>query len=46
MSYVNERLRRIIGLIDHDGSMSISKTEFKQILENAEAARCLQDVGV
>jgi len=46
VTYVNEKLRSVVKLIDQDGSMSISKAEFKQILENAEAARCLQDVGV
>jgi len=46
VSYVNEKLQRVVKLLDTDGNNSISKKEFLEILENMDAVRCLQDVGV
>eukprot|EP00929_Paragymnodinium_shiwhaense_P053369 TRINITY_DN26706_c0_g1_i3.p1 TRINITY_DN26706_c0_g1~~TRINITY_DN26706_c0_g1_i3.p1 ORF type:complete len:760 (-),score=159.69 TRINITY_DN26706_c0_g1_i3:99-2378(-) len=44
--YVNDKLSRVMSLIDTDGGGSISKKEFMQILENVDAVRSLNDVGV
>lgn len=46
VTYVNEKISRVMLLLDADGGGSISKKEFMQILENVEAVRCLNDVGV
>eukprot|EP00928_Gymnodinium_smaydae_P069349 TRINITY_DN5279_c0_g1_i1.p1 TRINITY_DN5279_c0_g1~~TRINITY_DN5279_c0_g1_i1.p1 ORF type:complete len:366 (-),score=61.82 TRINITY_DN5279_c0_g1_i1:122-1219(-) len=46
ISYVKERLERVVDMIDLDGGRSISKNEFMQILGYEEAVRCLHDVGV
>merc|ERR1712113_992331 len=46
VTYVNQKLQRVMAMLDTDGGGTISKTEFCQILENADAVRCLQDVGV
>mmetsp|Transcript_140864 Transcript_140864/g.357866 ORF Transcript_140864/g.357866 Transcript_140864/m.357866 type:complete len:772 (-) Transcript_140864:154-2469(-) len=46
VSFVKGRVWKIVEEIDQDGDMSISKNEFKQILENVHACRALQDVGV
>mmetsp|Transcript_14045 Transcript_14045/g.31813 ORF Transcript_14045/g.31813 Transcript_14045/m.31813 type:complete len:589 (+) Transcript_14045:3-1769(+) len=46
VNYVNDKLKEVVLLLDRDGDMKISKGEFMQILENPEACRCLEDVGV
>merc|ERR1712107_522891 len=46
VTYVNQKLQKVVAMLDTDGGGTISKTEFMQILENVEAVRCLQDVGV
>jgi len=46
VNYVNEKLQKVMAILDADGDETISKSEFLQILENVDAARCLQDVGV
>jgi len=46
VNYVNDKLRDVVMLLDRDGDMKISKSEFMRLLENAEACRCLEDVGV
>eukprot|EP00929_Paragymnodinium_shiwhaense_P061623 TRINITY_DN30798_c0_g1_i1.p1 TRINITY_DN30798_c0_g1~~TRINITY_DN30798_c0_g1_i1.p1 ORF type:complete len:810 (-),score=154.60 TRINITY_DN30798_c0_g1_i1:331-2760(-) len=46
VTYVNDKLSRVMQLIDTDGGGSISKKEFMQILENVDAVRSLNDVGV
>lgn len=46
VTYVNQKLQRVVSLLDADGGGTISKKEFLQILENTDAVRCLQDVGV
>mmetsp|Transcript_52606 Transcript_52606/g.125647 ORF Transcript_52606/g.125647 Transcript_52606/m.125647 type:complete len:753 (+) Transcript_52606:112-2370(+) len=46
VSYVNMKLHDVVHLLDQDGDMKISKSEFTRILESAEACRCLEDVGV
>lgn len=46
VTYVNTKLQRVVSLLDADGGGTISKKEFMQILENMDAVRCLQDVGV
>lgn len=46
VSYVNDKLQRVVKILDADGDNTISKKEFLQILENIDAVRCLQDVGV
>merc|ERR1740127_5394 len=46
VNYVNEKISRVMALLDSDGGGSISKKEFLEILDNVEAVRCLSDVGV
>jgi len=46
VGYVNGRLRSVVAILDKDGDNQISKREFVQILENSDAVRCLQEVGV
>lgn len=46
VTYVHEKLLKVVSLLDADGGGTISKKEFTQILENVDAVRCLQDVGV
>lgn len=46
VTYVNEKLQKVMAILDADGDLTISKSEFLKILENIDAARCLQDVGV
>merc|ERR1719276_54979 len=46
VTYVNEKLQKVVSLLDADGDNTISKREFMQILDNIDAVRCLQDVGV
>lgn len=46
VTYVNRKLHQVVSLLDEDGGGTISKKEFLQILENTDAVRCLQDVGV
>eukprot|EP00927_Polykrikos_kofoidii_P073253 TRINITY_DN6930_c0_g1_i1.p1 TRINITY_DN6930_c0_g1~~TRINITY_DN6930_c0_g1_i1.p1 ORF type:complete len:761 (+),score=168.37 TRINITY_DN6930_c0_g1_i1:73-2355(+) len=46
VSYVGEKLTKVMALIDEDGGGTISRDEFMQILENEEAIEALQDVGV
>lgn len=46
VQYVNEKISRVMEVVDTDGTGTISKDEFKQILDNGEAVRCLHDVGV
>lgn len=46
VTYVHQKLQRVVSLLDTDGGGTISKREFTQILENSDAVRCLQDVGV
>lgn len=46
VQHVNDRISRVMAIVDTDGSGSISKTEFSQIVVNSEAVKCLSDVGV
>eukprot|EP00927_Polykrikos_kofoidii_P007811 TRINITY_DN13207_c1_g1_i1.p1 TRINITY_DN13207_c1_g1~~TRINITY_DN13207_c1_g1_i1.p1 ORF type:complete len:797 (-),score=164.93 TRINITY_DN13207_c1_g1_i1:49-2340(-) len=46
VSYVGGKLRKVVELLDTDGGGTISKKEFLQILENLDAIKALQDVGV
>lgn len=46
VGYVNRKVRKIVEELDQDGGGTISKDEFVQILENMEAVKALQDVGV
>jgi len=46
VSYVHDKLSRVMALLDSDGGGTISKLEFIGILDNADAVRCLCDVGV
>jgi hypothetical protein len=46
VNHVNEKISEVVALIDEDGSGSISKEEFEQIMDNAKALKCLDDVGV
>eukprot|EP00928_Gymnodinium_smaydae_P001593 TRINITY_DN10579_c0_g4_i1.p1 TRINITY_DN10579_c0_g4~~TRINITY_DN10579_c0_g4_i1.p1 ORF type:complete len:733 (+),score=139.03 TRINITY_DN10579_c0_g4_i1:277-2199(+) len=46
VSYVHEKLSRVMALLDSDGGGTISKVEFIKILDNVEAVKCLMDVGV
>jgi hypothetical protein len=46
VNYVNEKISRVFTLLDTDSGGTISKKEFVMILENIEAIRCLNDVGV
>mmetsp|Transcript_14044 Transcript_14044/g.31804 ORF Transcript_14044/g.31804 Transcript_14044/m.31804 type:complete len:808 (-) Transcript_14044:48-2471(-) len=46
VAYVNDKLHNIVKLLDQNGDMKISKSEFMQILENPEACRCLDEIGV
>eukprot|EP00927_Polykrikos_kofoidii_P073260 TRINITY_DN6930_c0_g3_i1.p1 TRINITY_DN6930_c0_g3~~TRINITY_DN6930_c0_g3_i1.p1 ORF type:complete len:626 (+),score=131.73 TRINITY_DN6930_c0_g3_i1:165-2042(+) len=46
VSYVESKLTKVMALIDEDGGGTISRDEFNQILDNAEAIDALQDVGV
>eukprot|EP00928_Gymnodinium_smaydae_P001587 TRINITY_DN10579_c0_g1_i1.p1 TRINITY_DN10579_c0_g1~~TRINITY_DN10579_c0_g1_i1.p1 ORF type:complete len:683 (+),score=135.84 TRINITY_DN10579_c0_g1_i1:60-2108(+) len=46
VTYVHERLSRVMAILDSDGGGTINKDEFVQILDNIEAVRCLSDVGV
>merc|ERR1740123_1043794 len=46
VGFVNRKVRRIVEELDTDGGGRISKDEFCKILENMEAVRALQDVGV
>eukprot|EP00927_Polykrikos_kofoidii_P040958 TRINITY_DN3490_c0_g1_i2.p1 TRINITY_DN3490_c0_g1~~TRINITY_DN3490_c0_g1_i2.p1 ORF type:complete len:741 (-),score=132.20 TRINITY_DN3490_c0_g1_i2:27-2249(-) len=46
VTYVNDKLSKVMALLDTDGGGTISKTEFCEILENVDAVRCLNDVGV
>merc|ERR1712217_424222 len=43
---VHQKLHKVLTMLDTDGGGTISKNEFVKILENGEAVRCLQDVGV
>eukprot|EP00928_Gymnodinium_smaydae_P037135 TRINITY_DN2581_c0_g2_i2.p1 TRINITY_DN2581_c0_g2~~TRINITY_DN2581_c0_g2_i2.p1 ORF type:complete len:731 (-),score=164.80 TRINITY_DN2581_c0_g2_i2:675-2576(-) len=46
VTHVNDRLSRVMAMLDQDGGGSISKKEFAGILDNVDAVRCLNDVGV
>lgn len=46
VTYVNGKLRQVVDMLDTDGDKQISKKEFVEILENIDAARALQEVGV
>eukprot|EP00928_Gymnodinium_smaydae_P097682 TRINITY_DN8907_c1_g6_i1.p1 TRINITY_DN8907_c1_g6~~TRINITY_DN8907_c1_g6_i1.p1 ORF type:complete len:774 (+),score=213.81 TRINITY_DN8907_c1_g6_i1:258-2324(+) len=46
VNYVHEKLSHVMSLLDSDGGGTISKREFMEILENVEAVRCLNDVGI
>lgn len=46
VGYVHRKVHKIVEELDKDGGGSISKDEFVQILENIEAVKALQDVGV
>eukprot|EP00927_Polykrikos_kofoidii_P083258 TRINITY_DN8487_c0_g2_i1.p1 TRINITY_DN8487_c0_g2~~TRINITY_DN8487_c0_g2_i1.p1 ORF type:complete len:801 (+),score=117.49 TRINITY_DN8487_c0_g2_i1:225-2627(+) len=46
VSYVGGRLRSVVELLDTDRGGTISKKEFLEILENVDAIKALQDVGV
>jgi len=41
VTYVNRKLLRVVQLLDSDGGGTISKAEFMQILENADAVRSM-----
>lgn len=46
VGYVNRKVKTIVQELDTDGDNSISKTEFIKILENWDAVKALQEVGV
>eukprot|EP00927_Polykrikos_kofoidii_P087148 TRINITY_DN9967_c1_g4_i1.p1 TRINITY_DN9967_c1_g4~~TRINITY_DN9967_c1_g4_i1.p1 ORF type:complete len:1068 (-),score=182.95 TRINITY_DN9967_c1_g4_i1:49-2856(-) len=46
VSYVHEKMTEVMALIDEDGGGTISRDEFIQILDNADAMFALTDVGV
>jgi len=46
VTFVNRKVKTIVEELDKNGDNCISKAEFVKILENAEAVRSLQDVGV
>eukprot|EP00927_Polykrikos_kofoidii_P040960 TRINITY_DN3490_c0_g2_i1.p1 TRINITY_DN3490_c0_g2~~TRINITY_DN3490_c0_g2_i1.p1 ORF type:complete len:725 (-),score=127.75 TRINITY_DN3490_c0_g2_i1:414-2534(-) len=46
VTYVNDKLSKVMSLLDTDGGGTISKKEFIEILDNVDAVRCLNDVGV
>eukprot|EP00927_Polykrikos_kofoidii_P019656 TRINITY_DN19214_c1_g1_i2.p1 TRINITY_DN19214_c1_g1~~TRINITY_DN19214_c1_g1_i2.p1 ORF type:complete len:836 (-),score=158.75 TRINITY_DN19214_c1_g1_i2:122-2629(-) len=46
VNYVDTKLRQVMLLIDEDGGGTISRDEFMQILDNIDAMRALQEVGV
>eukprot|EP00927_Polykrikos_kofoidii_P023617 TRINITY_DN21699_c0_g2_i2.p1 TRINITY_DN21699_c0_g2~~TRINITY_DN21699_c0_g2_i2.p1 ORF type:complete len:551 (-),score=100.24 TRINITY_DN21699_c0_g2_i2:199-1749(-) len=46
VAYVGGKLRKVVEYLDTDGGGTISKKEFMQILENLDAIKALQDVGV
>jgi hypothetical protein len=46
VSYVHDKLSRVMAILDTDGGGTISKKEFIEILDNGDAVRCLNDVGV
>merc|ERR1719335_1052200 len=46
VTYVNRKVRAIVDELDKDGDHCISKSEFVKILENFDAVKSLQDVGV
>merc|ERR1712151_1209243 len=46
VTYVHQKLHKVVTMLDTDGGGTISKNEFVKILENGDAVRCLQDVGV
>lgn len=46
VSYVNGRLSDVVSLLDKDGSMSITRSEFMALLSQEEAVKCLGEVGV
>merc|ERR1712054_705511 len=46
VNYVNGKLTSVMDMLDSDGGGSISKIEFMQIIDNSEAVKCLNDVGM
>eukprot|EP00927_Polykrikos_kofoidii_P025277 TRINITY_DN2274_c0_g1_i2.p1 TRINITY_DN2274_c0_g1~~TRINITY_DN2274_c0_g1_i2.p1 ORF type:complete len:730 (+),score=121.52 TRINITY_DN2274_c0_g1_i2:51-2192(+) len=46
VTYVNDKLSKVMAMLDTDGGGTISKREFIEILDNVDAVRCLNDVGV
>eukprot|EP00929_Paragymnodinium_shiwhaense_P052965 TRINITY_DN2651_c0_g7_i1.p1 TRINITY_DN2651_c0_g7~~TRINITY_DN2651_c0_g7_i1.p1 ORF type:complete len:863 (+),score=244.71 TRINITY_DN2651_c0_g7_i1:232-2820(+) len=46
ISFVAEKIHKVMAVIDEDGGGTISKSEFQQILDCEEAIGALSDVGV
>jgi hypothetical protein len=46
VNHVNDKISMVMALIDEDGNGGISKDEFDLIMDNSQALRCLNDVGV
>jgi len=46
VTFVRSRLRKVLLLLDEDGSGSVSKEEFTKVLESREAVEALNEVGV
>jgi len=46
VSFVKNKLQGVLNKLDEDGSGTISKDEFKNILESRDAVEALNDVGV
>eukprot|EP00928_Gymnodinium_smaydae_P011597 TRINITY_DN14262_c0_g2_i1.p1 TRINITY_DN14262_c0_g2~~TRINITY_DN14262_c0_g2_i1.p1 ORF type:complete len:608 (-),score=116.40 TRINITY_DN14262_c0_g2_i1:195-2018(-) len=46
VSFVKDRMEKIVKCIDEDGDCFISKAEFIKLLESPEAVLCMNDVGV
>eukprot|EP00929_Paragymnodinium_shiwhaense_P110754 TRINITY_DN7799_c0_g3_i1.p1 TRINITY_DN7799_c0_g3~~TRINITY_DN7799_c0_g3_i1.p1 ORF type:complete len:859 (-),score=176.57 TRINITY_DN7799_c0_g3_i1:95-2485(-) len=46
VKYVQEKLEKVMAIIDEDGGGTISRDEFMLILDHHEATDALQDVGV
>jgi len=46
VSFVKEKMQKIMATLDSSGDGKISKEEFGMILQNDEAVACLQDVDV
>eukprot|EP00443_Scrippsiella_acuminata_P084631 CAMPEP_0115439764 /NCGR_PEP_ID=MMETSP0271-20121206/35944_1 /TAXON_ID=71861 /ORGANISM="Scrippsiella trochoidea, Strain CCMP3099" /LENGTH=628 /DNA_ID=CAMNT_0002865465 /DNA_START=73 /DNA_END=1956 /DNA_ORIENTATION=+ len=46
VTFVKNKLQCVLNKLDEDGSGTISKEEFKKVLESREAVEALHDVGV